>query len=274
MPRQRFAKQVAFITGASSGIGEALAREFAREGASLILLARRKKRLENLREELAGKGSKIWVCPGDVTRDEDLERAVRKGSKRFGGIDIVVANAGFGVIGRLEDLDLSDYRRQFETNVFGVLRTIYATLPSLKKSKGRLVLIGSVSGHISSPMASPYTMSKFAVHALAESLYAELAPSGVSVTLISPGFVASEIHRVDNRGVYHPNGRNPIPKWLEMSSQKAAQEIADAIYRRERERIVTLHGKFFVGLKRFFPGLTSGFLKKMSQKMKDFRPKK
>jgi NAD(P)-dependent dehydrogenase (short-subunit alcohol dehydrogenase family) len=111
------------ITGASSGIGAALAREFAERGARLVLVARRTERLVALASELRAGGSEVLVCAGDVTRDGDLERATEQAQKTFGVLDVVVANAGFGVQGRLTRLSLDDVRRQFETNVFGVLRT-------------------------------------------------------------------------------------------------------------------------------------------------------
>src|SRR5262249_2213303 len=153
----------------------------------------------------------------------------------LGAIDVAVANAGFGVIGKFGKLNIEDYRRQFETNVFGVLRTVYTTLEDLKKTRGRLVLMGSVSGHISAPEASPYSMSKFAVRALADALYCELASQGISVTLISPGFVKSEIQRVDNQGVYHEGEKNKVPEWLQMDTDKAAGQIVRAVRRRSRE---------------------------------------
>ena len=199
--RQRFAGSAVFITGASSGIGAALSLEFAREGADVVLAARRRDRLESLAAEIGAIGRRAVVFPCDVTREGDLERAAAAGRAAFGKLDVVVANAGFGVTGLLERLSLDDYRRQLETNVFGVLRTVYATLEDLKKSRGRLVVIGSVSGHVAVAGSSPYSMSKFAVRALAASLGYELAEHGVSVTLISPGFVESEIRQVDNRGV-------------------------------------------------------------------------
>ncbi|HXD97942.1 MAG TPA: SDR family NAD(P)-dependent oxidoreductase, partial [Candidatus Acidoferrum sp.] len=187
----RFAGQVVLITGASSGIGAALAREFARQGADVVLLARRADRLAALAREIEGTGRRALVVTADVTVDGDLDRAVASTEAAFGRLDVVIANAGFGVVGPVESLTLDDYRRQFETNVFGVLRTVQATLTLLKASRGRLVILGSVAGHIATPGSSPYSMSKFAVRALAEALGHELAPTGVSVTLISPGFVES-----------------------------------------------------------------------------------
>src|SRR5262245_2792455 len=134
MPRWRmtlFDGQVAFITGASSGIGAALAREFAHQGADVVLLARRLDRLEELAGELRGAGRRALAIACDVTQDGGLEAAAAQARGALGRIDVVVANAGYGVVGSVERLAIQDFRRQFETNVYGVLRTIYATLDDL-----------------------------------------------------------------------------------------------------------------------------------------------
>jgi short-subunit dehydrogenase len=245
-----------FITGASSGIGAALAREMAARGADLVLVARRRERLEDLATKLSGR-VKVITAVADVTQDGPLEEAAAAAERALGGIDVVVANAGFGVVGRLERLTLEDYRRQFETNVFGVLRTIYATLPMLKRSRGRLAVIGSVAGHVPTPRTSAYNMSKFAVRALAESLHGELAPDGVKVTLISPGFVATDIARVDNQGVWHERDASAAPPWLRMPVEKAARQIASAIDAGRREAIITGHGKIAVFFYRHLPWLVN-----------------
>jgi len=255
--RGRFAGQVAFVTGASSGIGAALARELGREGADLALLARRTDRLAALAAELERGGRRAVALACDVTRDGDLERAVAAARAALGRIDVVVANAGFGVVGPLARLALDDYRRQFETNVFGVLRTIYATLPDLQRARGRLVIIGSVSGWVATPASSPYAMSKFALRGLAEALGHELAPHGVSVTLISPGFVESEIRRVDNLGVLRAAAPEPLPAWLVMPAARAARRIARAVARRRREVVLTGLGKVAVFLQRHAPWLVA-----------------
>jgi short-subunit dehydrogenase len=249
----KFRDQVVLITGASSGIGAALARELAREGAKLVLLARRRERLEALRAELTAAGAEVLVHVGDVTRRADLDAAVALAIAQHGRLDMAVANAGFGVVGPVEKLGVEDYRRQFDTNVFGVIETIKACLAELRKARGRLVLIGSVAGYISMPNASPYSMSKFAIRALAEAIGPELRPHGVAVTLISPGFITSEIRQVDNRGVYHPVAKNPLPAWLVMPAEVAAKKIVSAAYRRRREVLITAHGKALVFLQRFAP---------------------
>lgn len=249
-----FDGQVAFITGASSGIGAALAREIARQGADVVLVARRLDRLAALAREVEGMGRRALPIAGDVTRDGDLEAAAAKAVQALGRIDVVVANAGFGVVGPVEQLLLADFRRQFETNVFGVLRTVHATLAQLKRAQGRLVIIGSVSGWLSAPGAAPYCMSKFAVRALAQALGYELASAGVSVTHVSPGFVESEIRNVDNEGRSRAEtSAGGPPAWLVMPADKAARRIARAVARRRHEVVVTGHGKLAVWLERHAP---------------------
>jgi len=256
-----FHNQVIFITGASSGIGEALAKAFAQEGAQVALAARRVDRLEDLSREINSSGGQTMALPCDVTKDGDLEKAVEAVRKQFGKIDIAVANAGFGVAGNFEKLKLEDYRRQFETNVFGVLRTLYATLEDLKKSKGTFVVMGSVSGHVSSPGISPYSMSKFAVRALAEALQAELEPLGVSVVLLSPGFVKTQIRKVDNQGVYKETRKDFAPAWLQMPADAAARKIVRAVFKKRREVVLTGHGKIGVFLSRHFPRFLKAVLR-------------
>ena len=265
--RQRFAGSVVFITGASSGIGAALSLEFAREGADVVLVARRRDRLESVAAGIGAIGRRAVVAPCDVTREGDLERAAAAGRAAFGKLDVVVANAGFGVTGILERLSLDDYRRQLETNVFGVLRTVYATLDDLKKSRGRLVVIGSVSGYIALAGSSPYSMSKFAVRALADSLGHELAEHGVSVTLISPGFVESEIRQVDNRGILRTEKLAPrIPAPMVMATPTAARKIVGAVARRRREVVITALGKVSVFLHRHAPRLLAQIIRRFAIK--------
>ena len=265
--RQRFAGNAVFITGASSGIGAALAREFAGEGADVALAARRVDRLEALASEIGKTGRRAVVIACDVTRDGDLERAAGQARAALDKLDVVVANAGFGVSGKLETLSLDDYRRQLETNVLGVLRTIYATLDDLKKTRGRLVLIGSVSGHVAVPGSSAYSMSKFAVRGLADSLGHELASYGVAVTLISPGFVESEIGQVDNRGVWRPQApRRPLPASVVMATPTAARRIVRAVARRRREVVITGFGKAAVVLQRHAPWLLAAIIRRFGIK--------
>jgi short-subunit dehydrogenase len=252
------------VTGASSGIGAAVARELAARGANLVLLARRRERLDALAATL-GARVRVVVAEADVTRDGSIEEAVAAAEQSFGGLDVAIANAGFAVTGRLERLALDDYRRQMETNVFGVLRTIYAALPALKRARGQLAIMGSVAGHVPTPGTSPYNMSKFAVRALAEALHDELRAEGVGVTLLSPGFVVSDIGRVDNQGVSHARDSARVPAWLRMPTDEAARQIVDAIEARRREVIITAHGRVGVFLYRHAPWLVRAAMRLASR---------
>jgi short-subunit dehydrogenase len=264
-PSAFFRGKSVLITGASSGIGEELALQLAQSGAQLTLAARRTDRLETLAQKIAGQGTegtgetqrntRPIVVECDVTRDGDLERAVAESVRAFGKLDIAFANAGFGVVAPLKKLALEDYRRQFETNVFGVLRTIYAALPELEKTKGNLAIIGSVSGWVATPGASPYSMSKFALRALANAIAPELRPTGITVTLLSPGFVSSEIRQIDNHGIHHEHAKDPISPRMVVPTPKAVREILRAVAKGKREQIVTGHGKIFVAIERFAPWL-------------------
>jgi short-subunit dehydrogenase len=260
-----FRDKAVLVTGASSGIGEELAWQLAQAGAKLTLAARRRELLEGLAQRIAAAGkARPLSMECDVTRDGDLERAVAETVRQWGKLNVVIANAGFGVVGALKKLSLEDYRRQFETNVFGVLRTIYAALPEIEKTKGDIAIIGSVSGWAASPGASPYAMSKFAVRALANSITPELRLSEVKVTLISPGFVASNIRRVDNQGEFHAGAKDQIPAWLVMPTEKAVRQMLRAVARGKREVIITAHGKIFVALERFMPWLLRVVGRKMA----------
>jgi short-subunit dehydrogenase len=261
MTRTFFRDKAVLITGASSGIGEELARQLAAAGAKVTLAARRKELLDKLAHDIA---VGVLAIECDVTRNGDLERAVQATVRRWGKLDIVIANAGFGVSGKLKDLSVEDYRRQFETNVFGVLRTIYAALREIEKNKGTVVIIGSVAGWVASPGMSAYAMSKFALRGLANSIAPEFRAAGVNVVLISPGFVESNIRRVDTQGTLHPAAGDRVPSWLVMRTQKAVRQILRAVASGKSEAIITGHGKLLVLLERFMPWVIRGAGRKLS----------
>ena len=226
----------------------------------MALLARRLDQLESLAAELRAAGGQASAHRGDVTVDGDIARVVAELAATGISPDIVIANAGFGVVGNAQKLTIDDYRRQFETNVFGVLRTLHETGDALRATRGRFVIMGSVAGYLSAAGSSPYTMSKFAVRALAEALHGELRAVDVSCTLISPGFVDSDIRRVDNRGGLHAEARDPIPAWLRMKTDDAARVMVSGILRGKKEVIVTAHAKVIVFVARHLPRFTRWML--------------
>ncbi len=244
------------ITGASAGIGAALAREYARYGYHLILVARRLERLELLATELRAPDRKVLVYSADVTRLEDMKNVVELALAQLPSLDIAIANAGFGVAGEFEKLSNEDYARQFETNIYGVLNTLRVALPALKKSRGRVGIVGSVMGYLSVPGNSPYAMSKFAIRAFADSVRHELRSQGVSVTHISPGIIRTEIRRVNNEGRFLEEAQDPAPAWISASPEYAARVIRRALQWRVRERCITFHGWLIIRLLRHFPGVS------------------
>lgn len=262
---RRFEGQSVFITGASSGIGAAMALEFARQGAHLTLCARRADLLEEVRLKIGAMGQRAISVVCDVTKPDTLREAAARAAKEFGGIDVAVANAGYGVSGVLEDLDTDLYRRQFDTNFFGLLDTVYAVLPYLVERRGRLGLVSSVAGRAGTPGTSAYVASKFAVTGLAKSIYYELADRGVSVTCIQPGFIESDIRRIDNRGVLHKKAKDPVPAWLVVPADKAARSIVRYIYRRKFDAVITAHGKLLVWLSRHLSWLMRFVLRRATR---------
>lgn len=260
--------EAVLITGASSGIGEALATEYARRGCDLALLARREDRLAAITARIREAGARAVPIRCDVRDDESVTRAVDEALQALGKLDIVIANAGFGVAGRFERLTLDDYRRQFETNVFGVVRTVQTTLPALTSTRGRLAIMGSVAGHLAAIGMSPYAMSKFAVRAFADSLREDIRPTGVSVTLISPGFVDSEIRKLDRGGVVRQDSSDPVPSWLRVATPVAARQIVRAIDRRKSEAVITAHGKAMVLLARHAPWAIRSITRMLAPKIR------
>ncbi|PIE23749.1 MAG: short chain dehydrogenase [Planctomycetota bacterium] len=255
--------QVFVITGASSGIGAALARAAYAGGARVVLAARRLKRLRELCAELDPSGERCMALGCDVTQDEDVQRLVAATLERFARLDVLIANAGFGVSAPFDQLELEDYRRQLETNLYGVLRCAKAALPALRQSRGVLALMGSVCGYLSMPGVTPYSVSKYALRALAEGLGCELEKEGVRVLHIAPGFVKTEFRQVDNEGVHHAEHQDPVPSWLACPADRAAKVMLRAIRRRRREVVVTGHGRVLVWLVRHVPRFF-GFLLRRS----------
>ena len=181
-----------FVTGASSGIGRAVAIELARRGHTVFAAARRRAALD----DLAASHSGIVAVPLDVTDEDSIDRAwsVISSATQGAGVDVLVNAAGYALTGPIETLATQEVKRQFDTNVFGLLAVTRAVLPSMRARRaGRIINMSSIVGRTSFPAMGVYGATKYAVEALSDSLRMELAPIGIKVVLIEPGFVATDI---------------------------------------------------------------------------------
>jgi short-subunit dehydrogenase len=245
-----------FVTGATSGIGEALVRLYHAEGADVYFCGRRGERLAVLEKELnATRADSALGFVIDVRNEGDFAEARETLRTRGIRIDTLIANAGMGITGAFAKLTNEDYRRQFETNVYGVMNSIRPFIDDLRENRGRIGIIGSGNAYITLPESSPYCMSKAAVKAFAEALYFELAPLGISVTHLVPGLIRSEIRAKNNREVLNPDYRDTYPDWINVSAEKAAREIRSAVERRKPEAWITGHIKPLLLLEKFLPAL-------------------
>jgi len=259
-----FEEKIIWITGASSGLGEYMAYEFAKNGAWLALSARRSDKLEEVKKKVEALGGRAHIIICDVMEEEQIKMAVEEIVAQYDKIDVVVANAGYGVYGSIEELDAKAWARQMQVNVTGLALTAKYTLPFLKKTRGRLALIGSVAAFLPSPNTGAYGASKAAVRSIGQTLQIELKDYGVSCTLIHPGFVDSDIARVDNEGTLHKDRADPRPKNLMWPTEKAARVMVKAIYQRKREYVFTVHGKILSFLGQHTPMLARLLLGKLN----------
>ncbi|MBI2813748.1 MAG: SDR family oxidoreductase [Opitutae bacterium] len=206
--------QVIIITGASAGIGEATARRLARGGARVVITARRPDRLEALARELDPSGANVLAVAGDITSDADRRKLVAAARAKFGRIDGLVNNAGYGTRGPVEIVPVETIRKNFETNLFSLIALTQLVVPEMReRGDGCIVNIGSVAGKIARPLSTVYDSTKHALEAITDGLRGELKPFGVRVTLIRPGFILTEFvdaanavskEIVDQAGPYAP----------------------------------------------------------------------
>ncbi|MFP4598164.1 MAG: SDR family NAD(P)-dependent oxidoreductase [Persicimonas sp.] len=259
-----FKNKSIWITGGGSGIGRALAVEFARQGARVAVSGRRLGKLEESVEAINAAGGTGLAVQCDVTEEQQVIAAVEQVVDEFGGLDVSIANAGFGVGGRVEDLSADDWRRQFDVNVVGAAITARHSLPELRKTDGRVVLMGSVAGTIAQPGNSAYCASKYAVRAIGQALAMELSGESVSCTLVQPGFIESEIGQVDNKGQFREDWTDKRPQQLMWPADKAARVIVRAIDKRKREFTFTGHGRVVSFFGKHMPGVVHHAITKFS----------
>ena len=240
-----FAGKTVLITGASEGIGRALALALAPERARLALVARNAARLQEAARECAARGAEVLALEADVSRQEDCARVVQQTLERFGALDVLVNNAGITMWSRLDAVsDLGVFGRLLATNYLGAVYTTAAALPYLKNSRGLIVAVASIAGLTGVPERTGYAASKHALVGFFESLRIELRGSGVGVTLVAPDFVVSQIHRRALGGDGVPLGATPMQEAQIMTAARCAQLMVRAMRRRQRLLITSARGRF------------------------------
>jgi NAD(P)-dependent dehydrogenase (short-subunit alcohol dehydrogenase family) len=258
-----FKDQVAIITGASSGIGWELALQLADQGARLVLAARRPEKLAELAEECRRRGGQALDVPTDVTQPEACQALVERAVEVYGRIDMLVNNAGATMWALFDQVqDLTIFEKIIQVNYLGSMYCTYYALPYLKLSRGRIVAISSLTGKAGVPTRSGYAASKHAMVGFFDSLRIELDGSGVTVTIIYPGFVATGVQARAYGADGKPLGRNPVQVEKVMPTDECARLILDAAAKRRREEIMTLRGKLGQWLKLVAPRLVDSIAKK------------
>lgn len=252
MARREIRHSRAIITGASSGIGRALALELARQGAELVITARRQDRLCTLAEEISALGAKSHSVVGDVCDPATRQAVIQAVQERFGGLDILVNNAGIGALGLFEHADPQRLRQVMEVNFFALVEMTRLALPLLKRGTNpMLVNISSIIGHRGVPYNTEYCASKFAVRGFSESLRAELTRQGIDVLVVCPGTTDTEFfERVIDR-----TGEPTWPEHSAVSAEQVAQQTVRAIRRGSREIIPYGWGRILCWLNRLSPRL-------------------
>lgn len=254
--RDPFTDNVVLLTGASSGIGRALALQLADRGARLALAARGTQRLDAVAAACRERGADALPVPTDVTVAGACEHVVTETVARFGRLDTVIHNAGISQafpFSTLEDLTLAE--RIMRVNYLGVVHLTHFALPHVLASRGRLVAVASLTGKTGVPWRTLYAASKHALAGFMDSLRIELMDTGVSVTVVYPDFVETEVRDRVLGPDGEPLGVHPLRRGRFMSAETCARKILDAAARRKRERVLGLRGKVGMRLRWLVPGL-------------------
>ncbi|MCI0352282.1 MAG: SDR family NAD(P)-dependent oxidoreductase [Acidobacteriales bacterium] len=253
-------RKVVVVTGASMGIGEAIARVFASHGAKLVLAARDPNRLEAARTHLSAEVAIAVPC--DVTRREDLARVLETTLSRFGHLDVWVNNAGHGLMDSVAQMDLAECRRMFETNLFAVIQAMQLVAPVMQKQGGGTIInISSVAGYIAVPYMAAYGATKRALNAITLGARMELEKSGVRVINVCPGYIATDfaLNAVKGKERY----RLGMAARTGITADQVAHAVLKAYLKNKREVVVPWKDRIFIVLYLLAPWIVEGMIKRM-----------
>ena len=240
----------AIVTGASSGIGRAVALELAGQGAAVVAVARREDRLRRLAEEIVAGGSRVETIAGDITDPAIRRQAVDTVTSSFGGLDILVNNAGIGATGLFKDASAERLRRLMEVNFFALVEMTRIALPVLRQGTRPIVVnVSSILGHRGVPHNSEYSASKFAVQGFSESIRAEFIHDGIDVLVVSPGTTETEFFD----RVVENTGEPTWPEHAAVSAAEVARRTVRAIRRGRHEILPYRWGKVLCWMNRLSP---------------------
>ncbi len=251
--------KVIVITGASSGIGRAMACEYAAEGARVVLGARSVGKLEALVEEIRQKGGQAAACGVDVTHPEECRALIETAVREFGGIDILICNAGISMRAIFDDVDLKVLHQLMDVNFWGTVNCCKYALPYLQTSKGSIVGISSVAGLHGLPGRTGYSASKYAMTGFLETLRIENLKKGLHVMIACPGFTASNVRFSALTADGSQQGETPRDEAKMMTAEQVARIVRRGILRRKRLCLMEIEGRATHFVKKFAPA----FLDKM-----------
>lgn len=245
--------KVVIITGASSGIGKALAMEMAARGAKVVIAARTSDKLEAIVSTLETSGTDVLAIKTDVSVEADCQNLVDNTVKHFGQIDILINNAGISMRALFEETDIDVIRKLMDINFWGTLYCTKYALPHILKSKGSVVGISSVAGFKGLPGRTGYSASKFAIQGFLETLRIENMKKGLHVMIACPGFTSSNIRNTALAADGSMQGESPRDENSMMPAEEVARRIANAIEKRKKIVIMTTQGKMTVFLNKWLP---------------------
>ncbi len=261
--------KIVIITGASGGIGEALAKKFSSEGSIVVIAARQIEKLETLKMELEAAGAKVLAVACDVSKESDCKNLIDQTIKAFGKIDVLINNAGISMRALFNDLDLDVIKKVMDINFWGAVFATKFALPHLLKSNGSVVGVSSIAGKKGLPGRTGYSASKFALEGFLETLRTENIKNDLHVLVACPGFTASNIRKSSLSKDGSSQGESPRTENIMMSPEVVANHIYLATIKRKRDLVLTLNGKLTVWLNKFFPAMMDRIVYKHMAKEPD-----